>query len=96
VSMHQVNRASGIALVILSVIALALVLIGSMQPPQRLPHDEGALARIFQLTIVAEMPVGLLFLASVDWGHLWRSARPLALSGAITILAFALLYRLEH
>jgi uncharacterized YccA/Bax inhibitor family protein len=88
-----VNRVSGIMILVLSLIALLMVLIGYTQPP--LP-DEGALAHIFQLSVAALVPMILLFLASADWKKPWQSARPLAFSFAFLFAAFAALYYLEH
>jgi hypothetical protein len=66
---------------------------GYTQPPQ---PDEGAAAHIFQLSIVALVPMILLFLATADWKLPLRSARPLAVSTTFLVLAFAALYYLEH
>ncbi len=95
-SAHQVNRASSVALIILSLTALLTVLNGLMQPPQPPPQDEGTGAHIFQLSIVSLVPMTLLFVASADWRQPWRSARPLAFAAVATVLAFAALYYLEH
>ena len=93
---QQVNRVSGIVLVVLSLIALLTVLIGLTQPPQPPPQDEGTGAHIFQLSIVALVPMTILFLATADWTRPWRSARPLVFTVAATIFAFGALYYLEH
>ena len=77
----------------LSLTALLVVLWGYTQPP--LP-DEGMGAHIFQLAIVALVPATVVFLTTADWSRPWRSARPLALAAAATVLAFAALYFLEH
>jgi hypothetical protein len=90
---QQVNRASSVAMVVLSFTALLVVLRGYSQPP--LP-DEGTGAHIFQLTIVALLPVTYLFLTTCDWRQPWHSTRPLGLAAAATVLAFGALYYLEH
>jgi hypothetical protein len=90
---QQVNRLSGIAIVLLSLTALLVVLWGYSQPP--LP-DEGTGAHIFQLAIVALVPMTFLFLTTAEWSRPWRSSRPLALAAAATVLAFGALYYLEH
>lgn len=77
----------------LAFLALGTVIIGYTQPP--LP-DEGTLAHIFQLTIVALLPAGLFFLGTAGWRQPARSARTLALPGAVVLLAFGALYYLEH
>jgi len=90
---QQINRLSGKVLIVLSVTALLTVLSGYTQPPQ---PDEGAAAHIFQLSIVALVPIILLFLATADWRQPLKSARPLAFSAAALLVAFAALYYLEH
>src|SRR6516164_5087218 len=61
---QQINRVSSKALIVLSLIALLAVLSGYTQAPQ---PDEGTAAHIFQLTIVALVPMIVLFLATADW-----------------------------
>jgi hypothetical protein len=95
-SAEIVNRISRRVLIVLSLTALLTVLLGFTQPRQPAPVDEGTGAHIFQLSIVAMMPVTLLFFATADWKQPWRSVRPLAFSAATISVAFALLYCLEH
>lgn len=91
---QQVNRVSSIVLIVLSLVALLdVLLLGYTQPP--LP-DEGTGAHIFQLSIVALVPTGLLFLATSDWTQPVRTLRRLAFPAAVVVLAFAALYYLEH
>ena len=90
---QQINRISFRIIVVLSFLALFAVFSGYAQPPQ---PDEGAAAHIFQLSIVALVPMILLFLGTADWKHPSRSARPLAFPAAAVVLAFAALYYLEH
>lgn len=90
---QQINRISSKVVIVLSLTALSTVLIGYAQPPQ---PDEGALAHIFQLSIVVLVPTILLFLATADRKQPLRSARPLAFPAATLVLAFAALYYLEH
>jgi hypothetical protein len=100
---ERINRVSGIVLIVLSLTALLTVLSAYRvsvrpfsiytQPPQ---PDEGTQAHIFQLSIVALAPMILLFLATADWTRPLRSMRPLAISAASVVLAFAGLYYLEH
>lgn len=89
----RINRASRFAVLALSLIALGTVLTGYFQPPQA---DEGTAAHIFQLSILLLAPMGLLYLATADWEHPLRSARPMAVPAAAILLAFAALYYLEH
>src|ERR1019366_9029000 len=68
---------------------LPAVLSGHIPPPG---PDEGTSAHIFQLSIVALVPVGLLFLATADWTQPVRSVRRLAFPAAAVVLAFGILY----
>ncbi len=90
---QSIHRVSGNVMIALSVIALLAVASGYFQAPQA---DEGSAAHIFQLSIVALVPTGLLFVITGTWRPLWAGLRPLALSGAILLVAFAALYYLEH
>jgi len=90
---RQINRVSGKVLIILSLTALLAVLSGYTHPLQ---PDEGSAAHIFQLSIVALLPMILLFLVTADWRHPLRSVRPLAFPTAVLVLAFGALYYLEH
>jgi hypothetical protein len=56
-SQQQINGISGKVIIVLSLIALFAVLSGYFQPPQ---PDEGSAAHIFQLSIVALVPMILL------------------------------------
>ena len=89
----QINRVSGRIIVVLSVTALLAVLSGYTHPLQA---DEGTAAHIFQLSIVALIPMFVLFLTTADWRQPSRSARFLALPGTALVLAFGALYYLEH
>jgi len=89
----KINRVSARIILVLSITALLAVLSGYAQPPQA---DEGTAAHIFQLSIVALIPVFVLFLSTADWRQPWRSARFLALPGTALVLAFGALYCLEH
>jgi len=89
----QINHISSILLVVFSLTALLTVLIGYTQPPHT---DEGSLAHIFQLSIMALLPMILIFLATADWKQPLRSARPLVFTGITLMLAFGALYCLEH
>jgi hypothetical protein len=91
---QQINRVSGKVLIVLSLIALLAVLSGYTQPPQ---PDEGTAAHIFQLSIVALVPMTLIFLTTTDWKQPLQSAvRSLAIPTTTLGLAFGALYHLEH
>jgi hypothetical protein len=99
----RIHRVSGVVMIVLSLVALLTVLSAfrvplrpfSIHPQPPLP-DEGAQAHLFQLSIAALAPTLLLFLATADRGRPLRSARPLALSAAAVLLAFAILFHFEH
>jgi hypothetical protein len=92
-TMEQVNRVAGRVLAVLSFTALLAVLIGYGQPPH---PDEGTGAHMFQLSVVAWVPMLLLFIATANWRQPWRGLRPLALPAAVLVFAFVALYHLEH
>jgi hypothetical protein len=89
---QQINRVSSIALILLSLTALLTVASGYIQPPQRVDMRE----YIFQLSLVALMFMGLVFLATADWKQPVRMARQLAFPAVASVLALAGLYILEH
>ena len=91
---QQINRTSIVGLIVLSLTALLVVLLlGYTQPPM---PDEGTGAHLFQLAIVALVPVGLLYLITADWTQPARTVRRLAIPAAVAALAFVALYYLEH
>ncbi len=90
---QRINRGAGTFLMVLSVIALGTVLTGYFQAPQA---DEGTAAHIFQLAVIAVLPVSLIFFATADWNDVRRSARPLIVTGVCLIIAFSALYYLEN
>ena len=83
-------------MILFGVSALLTITSAYLFPPQRPETDEGARAHIFQLSVMALVPVLLLFLATADWRHPLRSARPLVIPMALLILAFGALYFFEH
>ncbi len=99
---QQVNRSSTAGLVVLSLTALLTVLVGLVLPAVLHGHlpppepDEGTSAHIFQLSIVALVPMGFLFLATADWTQPLRSVRRLAFPAAAVTVAFGILYYFEH
>src|SRR5258707_6079540 len=93
---EQINRVSSIVFIGLSLTALLTVLSGFTHPPQPPEPDEGAAAHIFQLSIAALLPTIVLFLATADWKRPWRSVRPLMFPVAALVVAFGMLYHLEH
>ena len=97
---QQLNRLSTLGLVVLSLtalltvlpFALRAVLTGHIPPPE---PDEDTGAHIFQLSIVALAPTGVLFFATADWTQPLRSARRLIFPVVALILAFGILYYFE-
>jgi DMSO/TMAO reductase YedYZ heme-binding membrane subunit len=97
----QLNRVSSAALIALSLVALLTVLTGAYaalfgERSTFQQTDEGTAAHIFQLSVAAVLPVGLLFLATADWTRPLRTARPLAISAVALVVAFGTLYYFEH
>lgn len=90
------RRLSSAMIILLSLTTLVAVLTGFLQPPRPMPADEGAAARIFQISIGLLLPFGLLFAATADWSDRARAARPAIVAAVAVVLAFALLYYLEH
>lgn len=90
------RRFSSAMIVVLSLTALATVLSAFLRPPQPAAADEGAAARIFQISIGLLLPFGLLFAATADWTDRARAVRPALVAAIAVVLAFALLYYLEH
>lgn len=93
----KLNRASAKAILVLSVTALITVcagyLAGDFTPPR---PDEGALAHIFQLSLVAIVPMVLLFLCTANWKRPMRWRLSLIPSGLALVIAFVALYFFEH
>jgi hypothetical protein len=97
----QLHRYSAIALHLLAFTALLplLVVVGGGLLRGHLPPaapDEGTGAHIFQLSIAALLPVGLVFLVTADWQRPVRLMIRLAAPAAFVVLAFGLLYYYEH
>ena len=99
--MSRLNALSTVGLVVLSLTAVLPLLVvvvpvmlgGVLPPPER---DEGTGAHIFQLSIAALLPVGLLFVATADWSRPAQIARRLAFPVVTVIVAFVTLYYFEH
>jgi hypothetical protein len=98
---HKINRAGSLGLIVLALTALTTVFLGLVMPAVLSGHipppepDEGTAAHIFQLSIVALVPMGLVFLATADWTNPLRILRRLAFPGSAVVLAFSILYYFE-
>jgi hypothetical protein len=86
---EKINRISGIAPIVLSLMAFCLVIAAVLNGWEKGYADEGAVAHIFQLLIVAEVPFILAFLATADWKRVLRVVGLVALQGAALVLALA-------
>jgi hypothetical protein len=93
---QQINRLSSKVIFVLSLLALLTIFSGFTHPPQPPEPDEGAAAHIFQLSIVATALSIAIFLVTADWKQGLRAVRPLAFPAAALILAFSVLYYVEH
>jgi hypothetical protein len=81
------RRPSGFVPILMSLAALAVVILSlAITGPVR-QHDEGAAAHVFQLLVVGELPVLALFLARWARKRLWASMTILALQAAALALA---------
>jgi len=69
---RTVKRICGITPIVMSLIALALVIEGVIEFGNHPPADEGWQAHIFQILIVAELPIIAAFVV-VSWHSLKRS-----------------------
>lgn len=97
----SLNRASSIGILVLSLIAFGVVIVGLIVPAVRLGYipppapDENAYAHIFQLAIVLLLPAGCVFLATADWDKPLQLVRRLVVPGVAVTLAFSILYYFE-
>lgn len=82
----QLNRILMVVPVVFSIIALGLVVVNVAAgvPPQQ---DEGTAAHLFQLLILAQVPIVLLFIATSDWTRPGRPTRVLAVQALAGIAA---------
>ena len=88
---RRVNNICAIVPVVLSLIALALVVVAYVTGWDRGLSDEGAVAHLFQLLIAAEIPFVAVFLFTTDLKHM---ARPLAIQLGALLAAFVSVYYL--
>jgi hypothetical protein len=93
---EPINRLTNRLLIALALVALVDVVALGYLFPRPTGGDEGTGAHIFQLAIALLLPVGVTFLATADWAQPLRIVRRLAFPAAVTVLAFAALFYLEH
>ena len=90
---RKIHTFSRVAPVIMSLFALALILEGLVQ--FGLHHremDEGWQAHLFQLLMVLQVPIVLLFAATANWKEPSRTLRVLGLQTAAWGAALGALY----
>jgi hypothetical protein len=83
VTRRQVNITLGVAPVVMSALALALVIIAVTTGWQTRQPDEGTAARLFQLLVFTQPLVILAFLATANW------TRPVGVAGWVTLHVIA-------
>lgn len=80
---YSFNRTLGITPIVMSLMALALVIVAVTTGWQTHLPDEGIAARAFQLLMFTQPAVVLLFLATANW------KRPLLVAGFLLLHALA-------
>jgi hypothetical protein len=75
----KINRIAGIAPILMSTVAVALLAVVLVTGWERNLKDEGAAAHTWQLLVGLQLPLILLFLASANWS---RPRRPLLILAA--------------
>lgn len=73
--------------------ATVLTMLGRFLPSP--DGDEGAAARLFQLTIALLVPAGLAFLVTADWRRPLKVAGRLMVPAVALVVAFSMLYSME-
>ena len=86
---RNLNRISAILPLVMSAIALLLAMAAGLAGWARGATDEGALAHIFQLLIVAQAPFVVVFLITAKWSRILPVARPLMLQAFAIAMAVA-------
>lgn len=87
----RTNRICTVLPVVFSIVALGLVLgaVAAGLPPQ---SDEGTAAHLYQLLMVAQFPLVIVFIATTDWTRPRRAMVVLAVQAIAAAAAFAALY----
>jgi hypothetical protein len=96
-----INRVCKYIVLVLSLFAMFLVIgatlftmTGRFNPSP--DGDEGTLARLFQLAILLLLPSGIVFLSTADWRQPKKVAKSLILPAVAIVVAFSVLYYMEH
>jgi amino acid permease len=100
-SNQRINRVSSRIILGLSFFAMFLVggaailtMLGRLNPSPG--GDEGTPAHLFQLAVGLLFPAGLVFLVTADWRRPLKVAKQLVLPAVALVVAFSLLYYMEH
>jgi hypothetical protein len=97
-TLHRISRRMmlGLSLIAMSLVvgATALAMLGRFHPTP--DGDEGTAAHLFQLAVALLLPTGLVFLGTADWREPRRVARGLLVPAVALVVAFALVYHMEH
>ena len=84
---QRVNRIGSVAPTIMSVLALAIVVVVVTTGWERHLHDEGTAAHLFQILIVGQLPFIIGYLATANRQRLTHSLRPMVYQIAALSLA---------
>lgn len=87
---RTVKRISAIAPIIMSLIALAIVIEGHFEFGNHPPADEGWQAHLFQLLMVLQIPIILVYIA-ISWRTLKQALPVLAAQVILWLLALGAL-----
>lgn len=86
---RKINLICATVAIVLALQTFTVVVLGITTGWDRHLTDEGPAAHIFQLLIVAQVPVLVAFLATADWKQLRQVAQPIAFQFAILAVTFA-------
>jgi hypothetical protein len=94
VTNQSITRLTGYTPVVMSLVALAVVWAGLAEigfDPARYPKDEGSPAHIWQLLMVLQLPIILLFIIA-NWRSFKRALPLLTLQLTLLVANFATVY----
>jgi hypothetical protein len=86
---QKINRIGALAPIAMSLLALLVLAVAMATGWERGLKDEGAVAHIFQLLIMAQAPLIVLFLATANWRRFPQVVGSLALQAVALAVAFA-------
>lgn len=85
-SRRSINRLAGTAPIAMSFLALLVVTVALVTGSAKGQTDEGAAAHVWQLLMVAQLPLLAVFVATADWTRSPRVVATMALQ-ALSIAA---------